>query len=446
MKKLLFPILILLCVLAFYFFNGEREAPPDKKGVVLKEATLYHYFSGPLSGGINEMLEQINRQQETTRVVAHALDHEAFKSMIKEAMTGDQAPDLFSYWAGAKTQAMADRRLLEPIDDLWESLSLDDRFSVPLTKAASTYNGRKYLLPITQHIVVFFYNRTVFENAGIEPPADWKQFLQICEKLKQKGITPFAIGARERWPAQFWFDYLLLRTAGPEYRAALMNGRKAYTDPEVMEVYKTWSSMISAGYFNEDANDKDWAEATEMVCRGDAAATLMGTWAIQMLTGDTCGMKAGTDFDYFTFPLIAAGVPRVSVGPVDGIVMTRGTGHRSVASKVMAYASEENPQKLMSAGSGALAPSRKVSAQFYTPFKQRLLKEIQATEYWAFNYDLATPPEVAEKGMDSFNELLAFPGEYKEILSYLQEASAELFTKTAGNREGNQPFLNGTPP
>ena len=52
-----------------------------------------------------------------------------------------------------------------------------------------------------------------------------------------------------RWPAQFWFDYLLLRTAGPEYRASLMAGEASYTDDEVQRAMQLWKDLVDAGYF-----------------------------------------------------------------------------------------------------------------------------------------------------------------------------------------------------
>jgi len=45
---------------------------------------------------------------------------------------------------------------------------------------------------------------------------------------------------------------------------------------------------------------------------------------------------------------------------------------------------------------------------------------------WAFNYDLATKPAIAEKGLNSFSELLAFPGQYQEILSHLRREIGKL--------------------
>ena len=57
---------------------------------------------------------------------------------------------------------------------------------------------------------------------------------------------PISLGSMNRWPAQFWFDYLLLRTAGPEYRAKLMAGEAAYTDPEVVRAMELWAELANA--------------------------------------------------------------------------------------------------------------------------------------------------------------------------------------------------------
>ena len=72
--------------------------------------------------------------------------------------------------------------------------------------------------------------------------------------LKEQGVTPIALGSISKWPAQFWFDYLLLRTAGPEYRAQLMAGEASYTDPEVVRAMELWAELAALDCFTEDAN------------------------------------------------------------------------------------------------------------------------------------------------------------------------------------------------
>ena len=224
MKKKIVGTGIILFAIAITYFgirspeqrDAEQTPPPTK------EISMYHYFSGTLDGGIREMVETVNEGKQEERVVANALNHEAFKSMIVETLQKGNPPELFTYWAGAKTQALVDRGRLEPLDDVWTSVS--SRFPKSIVDAASTYNNHKYLLPITQHLVVFFYNRSLFAEHNINIPTTWHEFLEICQLFKDQGIPANALGAKERWPAQFWFDYLLLRTAGPQYREELMKG------------------------------------------------------------------------------------------------------------------------------------------------------------------------------------------------------------------------------
>ena len=155
--------------------------------------------------------------------------------------------------------------------------------------------------------------------------------------------------------------------------------------------------------------------------------TLMGTWAIQVLNKSKYSLTAGKDYDFFPFPTVDQGVPKVAVGPVDGLVLSRGSLHPEFAKSVLIYFSEIEPQQKMSEGSGALSPSLEIPRTFYSPFKQRIIAEIESTPYWAFNYDLATPPVVAEQGMDSFNELIEFPDQHLAILENLESEVRVLF-------------------
>lgn len=128
---------------------------------------------------------------------------------------------------------------------------------------ATLYNGQRYLIPFGYHYAGMFYNTKVMADAGVtEFPKTWDEFIALCETLKAAGVTPIALGSMNRWPAQFWFDYLLLRTAGPEYRAKLMAGEASYNDPEVVRTMELWKELVDAGYFVADANAYDWTDAS----------------------------------------------------------------------------------------------------------------------------------------------------------------------------------------
>jgi len=413
---LLTPVIVALLAFVAFQYGSNRNIDDNTGALPSRTVNFFHYFSGPLRGGIDGMVETVNRNSPDYTVLASGLDHEAFKTMIITSLDGGNPPELFSYWAGERVRQLVSKQQLLPIDAFWEKEKLSDHFSPALVESAVTYDGRKYLLPITQHIVVFFYNKRIFDNQGLTPPRSWPEFLHVCDTLQRSGITPITLGARERWPAQFWFDYLLLRTAGPDYRQRLMRGDAAYTDAEVVTVYRIWSELLQHGYFHPNANHLDWAEATDMVRQGKAAMTLMGTWATQILEKAPDGLEAGMGYDFFPFPKMEQGVPLVAVGPIDGIIISRSSENHDFAEEVLTYFAGRKAQEIMSTGSGALAPNRSVPDSFYSPFKLRLKQEIDRCDRWAFNYDLATPGDIADRGMDSFNELIEFPGQYQQIL------------------------------
>lgn len=386
-----------------------------------------HYWTGALSGGINEMTETFNRSTPGITVEATGFEHESFKVGINAMLASGRPPDMFSYWAGAKIQKLVDQGYLAPIENIWQSAKLDEVFT-PAVTAACTYDGRKYALPLTQHYVAFFYNKRLFEKHKLAPPQTWGDFLYACKTLKEAGVTPLALGSREKWPAQFWFDYLLLRTAGPKYRERLMTGEASYTDTEVKNAFDLWKKLFDVGYFNKSPNQYDWAEAAQLVHSGEAAMTLMGTWVIGLFDGKL-NWKQGTDYDFFRFPVMDNAVPMTALGPIDAIVIPS-KGDPAKAKQALAYFSDPGPQMEMSRGSGALSPSRAIPPSFYTPLQGRILNVIRATPNWAFNYDLATPPDVAEAGLNGFKKFVNNPGSYNDILIDLEKSSKHHFPKS----------------
>ncbi len=414
MKKAMKLFLCMLCILmlpGLLFSAGQREREAES-------VTFFHYFSGTLAGGIEELVTEFNRDNPEYALSHTPLDHEAFKTSIRVMLSGGNPPDLFSYWAGAQVQFLVDADRLEPIDAVFDEYNLDDLFSDAVLQGTE-YNGQKYFLPLTQHFVAFFYNKEVFANAGVVPPTTWDEFLDVCEALKNHGVNPIALGSRERWPAQFWLDYPLLRTAGPEYRAKLMAGDASYTDPEVVKAFEIWKHLVDRGYFAPNANAYDWAEAAAMVGTGDSAMTLMGTWFMQL--DDQIGWESGADYDFFPFPVIDPSVPNVAVGPIDGVVLARDSRMKDAAQKVLGELAAVGPQTTFNRGSGALAPNKLVSDDVYNVLQLKVKDYLEGVPNWAFNYDLATPPPVADVGLDAFSRFMDNPAHLMQILRDTEE-------------------------
>ena len=391
------------------------------------EVTISHYFTGEL--GLKAFTEQTEKFTAATDIAMKdsPVGHEDFKTDILVRASGGSLPDVFSYWAGARVQFIADSSALTPIDDMWNSAGLDNVVAKSVADSATMYNGNRYLVPFNYHYSGMFYNTKVMADAGVtEFPTDWDGFLALCEKLKAAGVTPIALGSKNRWPAQFWFDYLLLRTAGPDYRAALMAGEASYDDAEVKAAMGMWKDLVDAGYFTENANADSWTDASDKVARGDAAMTLMGTWITGYWNG--LGLEPGGDYDFFPFPAITAGVPTASVGPVDGLVVSaHGENPKGAKAFLEFMMSNTDVQAAWSKAQGALSANVNVDPSNYNSVMLKAFETVGASDAFAFNYDLATPPPVAEVGLSMFSEFMDDPSRVDAILAQVAGDAAAAF-------------------
>lgn len=407
----------------------EPAKPTEAPTAPQAKVSVVHYFSDTLgketvTGIFNEFTKETGIQ-----VIDNTTGHEDFKTQILVMLAGDNPPDIFSYWAGARVQFVVDSDRLEPIDAMWDANKLSDVVPPAVAAKATMYNGKRYLIPFGYHYAGMFYNPKVMKQAGItEFPTTWDGFLAMSQKLKDAGVAPIALGSSNRWPAQFWFDYLLLRTAGPEYRQKLMEGKAAYTDPEVAKAMELWKELVDKGYFVENANAYDWTDAADQVANGKAAMTLMGTW----ITGYWNGNKLVPvdDYDFFPFPTITEGVPNAVVGPVDGWVMSGGAKDKEAAGKLLNYlVSNVDASSKWAVGQGALSPNVKADPSIYTPVMAKAAKTVAEAQEFAFNYDLATTPPMAEGGLNMFAQFMDNPADYAKYLEQTEAVAKDVFKK-----------------
>ena len=155
--------------------------------------------------------------------------------------------------------------------------------------------------------------------------------------------------------------------------------------------------------------------------------TLMGTWITGYWNGN--GLKPGDDYDFFEFPVIDASVPNAVVGPVDGFVMAASAAHPDAAREPAHADSSPTPavQANWANVQGALSPNVKVDPSIYTPVMKKALDAVNAAKTFAFNYDLATPPPVAEVGLNMFAEFMNDPSNIDALMDKTQKGAADAF-------------------
>ena len=248
------------------------------------------------------------------------LENEAFKTKLSATAAADY-PDLFQSWGGGIMAAQADAGLLKDITA--DIADWKDTIN-PGAMSIYAYNGKQYGVPWDMGMIGFWYNKALFEQAGITaPPATWDEYLAAVEKLKAAGIDPLAIAGKDKWPSMHLWTYLVLRTGGGDALSEVIQSGNWNTDActkagaEVLKLNAL--DPYQAGYKSADYNHE-----AASVGNGKAAMELMGQWAPSVQMDQSADKKGlGEDLGWFAFPTVAggAGAATDGVGGGNGIAV-----------------------------------------------------------------------------------------------------------------------------
>jgi glucose/mannose transport system substrate-binding protein len=234
----------------------------------------------------------------TNAVVAGGAGSNA-TAVLATRMQGGHPPDTFQIHGGAELlETWVKTGFMQPLGKLYEAEGLNQKFPKQLIDLVS-WQGQPYSVPVNVHRNgVLWFNKKLFTDNGIAAPKTWDEFFAAAEKLKAKGVTPLALGDKDKWESLQLFENILLATLGPDSYKQLWAGKFAWTDPKVTKSLETMKKVLA--YVNDDHSALTWDQASGLVLRGKAAMNLMGDWAKGYFTSN--GWQVGTDFGWAPAP------------------------------------------------------------------------------------------------------------------------------------------------
>ena len=194
--------------------------------------------------------------------------------------------------------------LLDLEDFVAESGYEDTAIAGLISACREAGGGTLKSIPYQPNLFNFFYNKAIFEEAGVEAvPTTWDEFLDVCAKVKEAGYIPLTCDDAY---ITCMFGYHLGRMIGEDgVKDVVTNGNWA-EEPAVLEMAQAYEELASNGYFSENIEGNVWpaGQNTELAL-GFAAMYLNGSW----LPNEVKDM-AGEDFQWgcFSYPAIEGGV------------------------------------------------------------------------------------------------------------------------------------------
>jgi xylobiose transport system substrate-binding protein len=337
-----------------------------------------------------------------------------YPAKLRTAMGSPNAPDVFFNWGGGSIKAYREAgQILDLTGTIAGDPVLKNGF-LPSVLAAGALGGREYGIPMRgMQPVILFYNKTLFAEHGLKPPATWDQLLDNNAKLKKAGITPFALGGADIWPELMWLEYLVDRIGGPKVFDRVKNGDPAgWGDPAVLKAARTVRELVDDGAFGKGFSSVAYTNggAPAALAKGKAAMHLMGSWEYSTQLGKFPDF-ARKHLGWCPFPEFdgGAGDIRNVVGNPTNYwsVNTRTSNKDTALAFLRTCASETYARELIANGDvPATANADKLLDASPSPefarFQYRMVREAPA---FTLSWDQAVDPDAATPMLTEVNKL-----------------------------------------
>ena len=179
---------------------------------------------------------------------------------------------------GRQAQELIEAGLLLDLTDVAEAGGWADIVNPSSLLEACTLEGRIYCVPVNIHSSQWIWlSHAAYENAGLDVPTDWNEFVASAGDLEAAGTLPLAMG-QQGWQQNIAFGAITIAVAGLDAWKAV-NIDKDADVARGAEYTTAWAAIANARELARGSNVQDWNQATNMVITGTAGAQIMGDWA-----------------------------------------------------------------------------------------------------------------------------------------------------------------------
>ncbi len=384
--------------------------------------TIYDWWTaGGEKQAIDTLIKAFEKKYPNIKVIQNPVSGGAgvnMKMVLQVLMLAGKPPDTFQIHAGYAMEPYIKANQLAPIDDIWTA-SMKKNYPKILQQMV-IFNGHYYAVPLDVHRAnVIWYNKKIFEKYGINASKikTFTDLLEVAKKLKKDGVTPFALGDRNKWPATMIFE-LALASQGISFYQKFINGEITQSDlPTLKKVLQEVVEYVN--YSNSNHADLTWDEACGLVYSGKAAMTLMGDWADGYFK--VKGWKPNVDYGAIIIP---AGVYDLVI---DAFVLPAKASDPYATKKWLSFLGTVQAQNIFNPIKGSVAPRMDAPITPYDPIQKEFIKQLRTPGYIlipSIAHGSAVPPAFLTDLNNIISELVTSKNVNKvaqEILSAMKK-------------------------
>jgi multiple sugar transport system substrate-binding protein len=308
----LFKVRFILSLWVLFFFSI---------GFAQIELDYWHGFTGPDLPIMEQLVADFNESQSDIVVTAQAIPWGELFQQIEPSVAAGQAPDIVALNEDVITSFILRGAIQEITPDVLSSAGIDSSLFYESLWNVGTVNGSVYGVPIHSVMLVMYYNKDLFEAAGLDPenpPQTREEFLEAA-----RALTIDASGLR---PGEEGFDPNNLTQWAVGIPTPWMGGTIAYTvaaqngvtfvgnaDESYPANFDSAESQEAVQFLvdlvnTENVSPTNATEQSEIDAfrAGQAAMNFNGVWMLSQYQG-----QEGLNFGVAPFPNLGTGEYKV---------------------------------------------------------------------------------------------------------------------------------------
>ncbi len=403
--------------------GGTVEGSEDVSGSI----TLMGIWVGTEQDAIQNVLDGFQEAYPNVDVTYQPAGDELV-TRLSTALEGGNPPDLATVAQPGTIADFAESGDIQPLEFAKETATENLGEDVVATGSVDGTLYGVYVKAINKSTV--WYNVAAFEEAGVEPPETWDDFLAAAETLNASGIPAYSLAGADGWTLTDLFENIYIRTAGPEKYDQLAKHEIPWTDQSVKdalaEMAKIYNDTDNIAGGRQGALQTDnpnsisqvLTDAPEgsMVIEGDFVPTAVETT-----------LEPETGYNVFTFPAINDS-PTAVIGAGDFVSMFKDSPAAQALVEYLATVEAGDEW----ASLGIATPNKNVDPSLYP---NDLVRTTAAAvgEAEIFRFDLSDLQPSAFGGtvgqglFKLFQDFLANPEDIDGITQEMEDAANEAF-------------------
>ena len=308
-------------VLALGACGGDDGGTEEGDGQV----TIFSLWGGSEQEAFQKVLTQFTKDTGIKTKYESARD---FLPVIRTRLAADNPPEVAILPRPGFVDELAGDDALIPLEDLGLDVDAINENYGDVWIDLATFEDTTYgVVAKANSKSTVWYKPNSFEENGFQVPTNWDQLLAVTKQYKDKGMTPWAVGAQgdeNSWTLTDWFEQIYARQAGEEkYRQLFESGDIPFNDPSVKDALTEMLKIVNDDYVEggiDTALGISFVDAIGRVFGKNPKAEMFyeGGFVGGIATGQVNpSLKPGEDIDFFDFPQFSAENAGMVVGGGD---------------------------------------------------------------------------------------------------------------------------------